>query len=399
MGLTKKEQIRDESKKAVEINKTATERVEHYLKQVNQDFEKLVSDSLVKCDTLVKFIATCMKNNMNGLIWGDGGFGKSDAIRKIINTINIQNQTYIMSFGNDTTESDLWGKLDMDAFFSEDQRVIRYKVEESFLNYPFVVFEEMLDAPASALTPLKNTLQEKRLELGGQTYPMLTKCIIALTNKDPEEYAKKGEYVRAMMERFPLIYHHRWDSVEESDYIRLYEISTKQRYDKSNFHKLLVKCAIDSHKKGLTISPRLFLAACQIVKPHLNSTLNASQKLDIYQQLSFIQGFKKVFELGQELLTKELDEQTIQELTTKHIEVTKEITTLDNYVDAFSKNKMEFLKFKGRSKGSREKINKLFSELSEIGVTDSVYTTKDKYLNDIRNKLNNIDNKLTNILK
>jgi MoxR-like ATPase len=188
----------------------------------NNLYEKLkarLERNFIKCEEIARILALAISSGKNVILWGPGGHGKSEMVSAALEEVASEEDIFVQSFGEGMDEATLWGGLDFKALDTE--KVLRYFPESSFLAKPFVVFEEIFDAPASVLLALKDTLTARKLRKGGQQFPMATKVVIALTNKAPSEISDLGPAAAALIERFPLQLEVKWPSYSSADYSAL----------------------------------------------------------------------------------------------------------------------------------------------------------------------------------
>src|SRR3989344_7001698 len=153
-------------------------------------------------EEIARLLALAFDSGKNVLLWGLGGHGKSEMVAAALACVATDAEIFVQSFGEGMDEATLWGGLDF-AALERDKKLI-YHPENSFLNRPYAVFEEMFDAPASVLLALKDTLTARKLRKGSQVFPMKTNVIIAITNKNPQDLSDLGPAAAALVERFPL---------------------------------------------------------------------------------------------------------------------------------------------------------------------------------------------------
>ncbi len=96
-----------------------------------------------------------------------------------------------------------------------------YDTSRSILapQYKVAIFEELFDAPAQSLLPLKDVLTRRVFMNGPDRVPLTAKVVIACTNKDPREFGDGNDAVQALMERFLLQKEVRWPNDEEKNYL------------------------------------------------------------------------------------------------------------------------------------------------------------------------------------
>ena len=209
------------------IDPTTDEEVFQKLKSI--DIESVLKKKFTKSEKFAKALKIAIDNEENLIVFGPGGYGKSDMIREILTTAGIMDKSFIMSCGEDTDESKLYGGIDIPAM---KEGKLRYNIKDSFINYPIVVFEELLDAQVNALLSLKDTLEAREFRKGSQRQKIRTKMVIALTNKSPEEVSQMGPYAEALMQRFRIELEHKWSSHTRQDYLELLHGRFKPSTDK-----------------------------------------------------------------------------------------------------------------------------------------------------------------------
>lgn len=328
--------------------------------QYEQAFKTILDKRFIKTDDVAAILSLAIQSNENVIIWGDPGYGKSEMTSYVINQILGKRycaptckaehgdagcgspecgkpNTYVMSFGESISEDKIWGGLDMNAL--NDTGEIMFKPERSFLNYQVAILEEMLDAPPNVLMSLKDTLTARELRNGEQRFAMKTRCVIALTNKNPEEISDLGPSAHALIERFPLQLNLGWDSHTVADYKKLFNKVRPQSFynpakdatDKEKSEAESIKesmknikgqlaniCAL-SYSKGNTIAPRSAVKALNILE------VNADRGDEAFRALRFIPGF----EVSTEDMERELQEIAIRrEATDKIVALQVEYDTI-----------------------------------------------------------------------
>lgn len=232
--------------------------------------EQLIATTLrerfVYSEEVARIITLAVSSDDNVLLWGAAGHGKSEMVQAALSVITRGEPVYTHSFGEGMTEDRLWGGLDLAAL--QQQHVLRNLPEESFLPHELVVMEELLDAPAMVLMALKDTLSARELRKGRQRFPMSTKVIVAITNKDPREMSALGPAAHALMERFPLQLKVEWPSYTSMDYLQLFDLIEAELDGPpiGDMGVYLAELLADIGRSGEIISPRLARQALKAVK-------------------------------------------------------------------------------------------------------------------------------------
>jgi len=173
-------------------------------------------NGFIKSSEVANILSLAIASEKNVLLWGPGGYGKSEMVGTFLKGLDV----HVQSFGEGMDEATLWGGLDFRAL--EEEKILRYNPESSFLAHEYALFEEMFDAPGTVLLSLKDTLTSRCLRKGAQMYPMTTKVIIGITNKDPREVADQGAAQEALVQRFPLQLEVKWSTHAAEDYAELF---------------------------------------------------------------------------------------------------------------------------------------------------------------------------------
>lgn len=271
------------------------------------DIKAVLRRNFVKCDEFAEVIHMAIHAGDNAIIYGDGGYGKSDMMRYLLKEAGVYDDVFISSFGEDSTESQLWGEVNYKMLAAGEGFV--YRTEDSFINKEFAVMEELLDAPVNTLLALKDCLEAKELRKGVQRVEMKTQCIIAFTNKSPQEVEEMGEYARALMSRFRIEYQHGWRTHEYDDYK---ELLTK-RFPSGDSKTIdLASQVFEILSRRKNVSPRIAIAGCKFmllentkdakakIRPlrRITELARRSSELDsILEKIDSMEGMRKVVEI------------------------------------------------------------------------------------------------------
>lgn len=224
-----------------------------------------LQSSFIHCDEIIRVLTHAFIQPCNVLLWGPGGHGKSEMVMAALRSLGYRDDDiFLQSFGEGMSEDRLWGgpniaKLDV---------CLEYDTDRSFLPYEVVVLEEILDASSQALLPLKDVLTRKTFSNGSNIVPMNSKVIIACTNKDPRQFAKDSDAVKALLERFPLQLEVRWPSYEQRDYEALFaKANPKASSDKRKLHRIyahVIANLNEDRESGFHVSPRIALGGLRL---------------------------------------------------------------------------------------------------------------------------------------
>jgi hypothetical protein len=232
-------------------------------------YEKILaalSAKFIKCEDIARILALAIQSERNVLLWGPGGHGKSEMVAAALEVVAKESEIFVQSFGEGLDEAALWGGLDFRAL--EEEKELRYHPENSFLSKEYAVFEEVFDAPAVVLLALKDTLTARRLRKGNQSYPMRTKVVIGITNRDPDEISEMGPAAAALIERFPLQLRVSWPSYKAADYNSLFAKVAPRLpgADLNGSTGVLAELVAKAGENDSPISPRSAVYALGVVK-------------------------------------------------------------------------------------------------------------------------------------
>jgi MoxR domain in the MoxR-vWA-beta-propeller ternary systems len=225
-----------------------------------------LDERFVQSEQVARLLSLAFTSHKHVLLWGPGGHGKSEMVQLALSCVTDRRSVFVQSFGEGMDEATLWGGLNFAAL--ESRKVLEYFPDQSFLAYDYAVFEELFDAPPVVLLSLKDTLTAEELRKGAQTFPMMTKVIVGITNKDPSEISDLGPAAAALIERFPLQLKVQWPSYTAQDYLNLFR-KVALRIPGANLdgtEGMLAEVLAKAGEGGQPISPRTAVHAVGVVK-------------------------------------------------------------------------------------------------------------------------------------
>ena len=240
----------NEIAQAVEVVEESTAKEEKVEPMVN---EKSLTQGFVYMDNVKSILDVAMTTQKNVILFGPGGYGKSDFSLLYLEERGID--PYIITMGTGMTTDRLFGGLDIPTFNATGK--IEYLTDNSFMNSDYVIFEELFDAPDFILEQLKDILSSGYFRNGTQIVELKTKLIICCTNKTREEFSKNNS-LKALMERFPLETQVVWKDHTRINYEHL--LNTKM----GGCDPMLPYIFELYASAGIKISPRIAVAAAEI---------------------------------------------------------------------------------------------------------------------------------------
>lgn len=335
----------------------------------------ILKKNFVKSEEVENILNLGRITNKGVLLYGPAGHGKSEMVRQFILHHFQSEDVFIQSFGEGMSEDRLYGGLDFNKF--NEEGILEFFPQNSFLAKKAVIFEEIFDAPPVVLLSLKDTLTSKKLNNGNQVFPMETEFLVAITNKNPAEIAQLGDAYEALVERFPLQFELKWSSYKSKDYEELFK-TVRPGADK-DLIKLLAGITSSASEKQI-ISPRKAVHALDVLLSIEN--INGSITKEDYINLSFIPGYKFSIDSIKEKIEygklKEKNEKYINDFSNRLEEVVSSVMNSTSPIKI-----LKAIKVLEKEKNSFEELKFLegFLEVRErlLNKTiDKIYSLKDR---------------------
>jgi MoxR-like ATPase len=224
----------------------------------------ILSALFVFVEEVARILALALSGRKNVIIFGPAGHAKSEMAKAVVDGLGYSDEAFYQFFGEGMDESRLFGGLNFRKL--DEEKVLEYFPERSFLNYRIAIFEELFDAPASVLLALKDVLTARELRNGSQRFKMRTEVILVLTNKEPSEISDLGPAAHALIERFPLQLNLKWKDYSARSYLAMFEkVAARLGGPVMNgFKAILAEILADATAKGNFVSPRTAVHALQI---------------------------------------------------------------------------------------------------------------------------------------
>lgn len=302
--------------------------------------QRILQNKFVYTEPVADILASAIYSKQNVILYGPGGHGKSEMVEEALSGLGLWNRqdpvnsaTLIQSFGEGLTEDALWGGIDFRKLNSPTAPEMWFNVENSFLKYPVAVFEELFDAPAFCLLPLKHTIQAGFLAKNGRSYPMSTELIIACTNRNPDEIAEMGETYRALLERFVLRQEVVWERYTVSAYFTLLGKHPKAHAMADDTRTALAGLLEECFNNGDFISPRTAMKCVDILYGAAISRGAGEVTARDFHALQNVAGFSQVTKKFQESIERRMAEaNSRQKLTACANQIAAEINKIDQGV-------------------------------------------------------------------
>jgi hypothetical protein len=336
----------------------------------------ILKNKFVYTEPIADILASAIYSKQNVILYGPGGHGKSEMVEEVLCGLGlwdrhnpVNSATLIQSFGEGLTEDALWGGIDFRKLNSPTDPEMWFNVENSFLEYPVAVFEELFDAPAFCLLPLKHTIQAGFLAKNGKSYPMQTELIIACTNRDPSEIAEMGETYRALLERFVLRQEVAWPEYSADTYYNLLGKHPKVQERMSDETRgALAGILQECFENGDFVSPRTAMKCVDIIYGAAISRGSDRIEPQDFHALRNVAGFRQTADKFQEDIERRVAESAARQALAAY---TTEITAEINKIKQGTISKVIDWCILSR------RLLDLKAKVGDVSVPDSLYNQRD----------------------
>lgn len=289
---------------------------------LKEKINNILAEKFVFSEPIADILASAIYSKQNVILYGPGGHGKSEMVEAALEGLGlwdrkdpVNSATLVQSFGEGLTEDALWGGIDFRKLNSPTDPEMWFNVENSFLRYPVAVFEELFDAPAFCLLPLKHTIQAGFLAKNGRSYPMETELIIACTNRNPDEIAEMGETYRALLERFVLRQEVVWSTYTANNYYTLLTKHPKARVAMSDQNRMALSNLLEEcFNNGDFISPRTAMKCVEIIYGAARARGSQIIEPADFLSLSNVAGFSQVANKFRATIDRHMAEASAKEI-------------------------------------------------------------------------------------
>ena len=238
-----------------------------------------VGKDFFEMDSVVEALYIAFTSGMNIILYGPGGFGKTQVVKKFLEVSGLSSSTIV---GYEDMEVDgLLGVVDIKKLTEEAKYEIRFE-NSAFANPGILILEEFLDARPSTAAALKDILTEGGYRRGNLFVESLISSVVICTNKSPEEVSITTSSAAFYRERFPIVINVAWEAFDTQTYLRfLYHIKPDKAQILPEEYQIIAELAARTSAKGNIVSPRILKYASDLIDLHKNLTcLNNLAGLD-----------------------------------------------------------------------------------------------------------------------
>lgn len=299
---------------------------------------KTMIKGFIKSELVHEVLEVGRQTNQNVVLYGPGGYGKSEMSLAYLREHYKEKDIAVKALSVGTTVDDLLGGINIKTL--KDTGEVIYNVDKSIFASKVLILEEAFDAPVRVLEGLKDILTSRKVRNGSQQWDIKTEFIIVCTNRSKDELTTDASS-RALMERFPLSLHVKWNTHSLSDYKELcLAVFNKEHPDFTALMSYMLQ-SISKDESKLPPSPRtavrMFKVLDQFGKeglkymdglPNINRALEYFNEYKITQQRKeeFIKKFNELRETKIELLDSNPKLNDILEFNNKMRDLNREYT-------------------------------------------------------------------------
>ena len=296
--------------------------------------QKHIAKSFYNADGIVKFLYTSIIAGGNGILYGPGGFGKSEITKAFFNYFDIIPLVFVGHSGTDIES--LLGIPNIKKL--TDESIYEIAFEKSIFNKAGVlILEEFLDVKPSVATALKDIITAGGYRRGDEFIPNKIGAMFICSNKAPDEVVIDFSTAAFYKERFPYSLYVIWDDFSVNAYLNLFKLIYSEKYeDDIDSFKLIAELCSSSCNIDTIISPRmafdtvnLFLINKEIDSLDMISSINTSKINEIQTRLRLENQYKH-------LNSKFLD--LINYISSLKIDNIKEIAAFISFYTFFKKD-------------------------------------------------------------
>ena len=245
--------------------KKVLETIHNKITKVNlESLQKEIAKKFYGVDNVVAILYYAILTNTNVILYGPGGFGKTEIVKEFLKQTKLQNST-LVGYEDMDVEA-LLGLPNMTKMLEES--VYETSFDRSVFKNPGVlVLEEFLDVNPRTATALKDILTSGGLRQGTTIMESLVSSVIICSNKAPEELNFDDSSAAFYLERFPLTLKVFPETLDSKYYLNI--ISTLIKEPISTFkaeYSILAEIAYRTSVKRNIVSPRTIKYAINLLQ-------------------------------------------------------------------------------------------------------------------------------------
>jgi len=227
------------------------------------EVQRQVAVNYYGMDKVVEALYVGTSTGKNVILYGPGGFGKSQVVKEFLRVVNVNAPT-IVGYEDMEVEA-LLGVPDIKKL--TEQSVYELAFNRSVFRTPGVlILEEFLDARPSTAAALKDVLTEGGLRQGGYFTESLISSVIICTNKSPDDMSVDDSSSAFYKERFPIRVKVVWSDYSHESYSNFLAIIKPEQV--KAYPLLYDVLAEMASRTSSMVSPRMVKDASDLIDVH-----------------------------------------------------------------------------------------------------------------------------------
>lgn len=232
------------------------------------DVQARIAEKFYGMNKVVEALYMGTSAGKNIILYGPGGFGKSQVVKEFLSIVGINAPT-IVGYEDMEVEA-LLGVPNIEKLTKHS--VYELAFDRSVFRVPgILILEEFLDARPSTAAALKDVLTEGGLRQSGYFTESLISSVIICTNKSPEDMSIDDSSSAFYKERFPIRVKVIWDNFSHesySDFLSL--IKPTESKEQPLMYDVLAEMA---SRTTTLVSPRMVKDASDLIDIHKSVTV------------------------------------------------------------------------------------------------------------------------------
>jgi hypothetical protein len=221
-----------------------------------------IAKEFYNVDDIVEFLYNSILAGGNGILYGPGGFGKSEITKAFFKFYNI---TPLVIVGNSGTDIEaLLGIPNIKKLTEESIYEIAFE-NSIFSKAGILIFEEFLDVKPTVAAALKDIITEGGYRRGDEFIPSRVGSMFICSNKAPDEVVIDFSTAAFYKERFPYSKYVIWNNYSREAYLNLFQLKYSKIFDENESEfKLIAELCSSSCNSSSIISPRIAFSAVNL---------------------------------------------------------------------------------------------------------------------------------------
>jgi hypothetical protein len=282
--------------------------------------QKKIAEKFYNVDDIVEFLYNAIIAGGNGVLYGPGGFGKTEITVAFFNYYGIEPLVVVGHTGTDVEA--LLGIPNIKRLMDDSTYEVAF--ENSIFSKPGVlIFEEFMDVKPGVAAALKDIITSGGYRRGDEFIPSKIGSMFICSNKSPDEVTIDLSTAAFYKERFPYSKYVIWNDYSSKEYLNLFKLVYENQFneEESSFRLIAELCASSCTSDSI-ISPRmafnalnLFLINKDIRMLNMVAAINTNRLDEIQQKLRLEKQYKdlnsrflKLIDIISKLVLKDIHE-------------------------------------------------------------------------------------------